>query len=162
MRAAAAFAITSLLVGTAAAEPSAPTPAETQLTVGPPVEVVIPGERPTTNVVALSVTAGLAAVALGLGAAYHIGSRSVANDLAAKEPTGKVWTAEDERDYHRGQDDKTRAETFYAVGGVLLVGAVVAFVVTAPKSRKEVIHPHLSTMVTPTSGGAFISHGWTW
>lgn len=128
---------------------------------GTPHEIVveIPGERSTTNIAVLGGMTGAAAIAGVIGVYFHLDSRSITNDLSSSTTTGKAWTPDDAKKEGQASDDRTRAVVAYSIGGALLVGATVAFILTAPASERRVITPH--TALQPTQGGAVISHWWS-
>ena len=128
---------------------------------GDPHDIVveIPGERSTTNIIVLGGVTGAAAIAGIIGVYFHLDSRTISNDLSSSKATGKAWTPDDVKKESQASDDRTRAAVAYSIGGALLVGAAVAFIVTEPTSEHRIITPH--TAVQPTQGGALVSHWWS-
>jgi hypothetical protein len=123
------------------------------------IVVEIPGERSTTNIAVLGGVTGAAVIAGIVGLYFHLDSRSITNDLSSSKATGKAWTPDDQKKEAQASDDRTRAAVGYSIGGALLVGAAVAFIVTAPDSEHRVITTH--TALQPTQGGAYVSHWWS-
>lgn len=123
------------------------------------IVVEIPGERSTENLAILGGITGGAVLFGALGLYFHLDSRSISDELSASKPTGKPWTAALQNKANQASDDRTRAAVLYSIGGALLVGAVVAYIVTEPASETQVIRPH--TAVQPTQGGALVSHWWS-
>jgi len=127
------------------------------------IVIEVPGERTMDNKLLLGGLAGAGFLVGAVGAYFHLDSRSAANDVSSAKYTGHAWTSEDEALVDRADRSKTRAIVGYSVGGALLIGAVVAFIVTEPRSETTVIHPHGrgSPTLAPTSGGAVLGGMWT-
>ena len=125
---------------------------------GQDIVITTEGERTTTNIAVLASVAGLGTVLGGLGLYFHLDGRSAANNVSATNPTSKPWTAADQSDFDRAHSSRTDAVILYSLGGAMLIGAVVALIVTEPKEQTSVIHPH--TTLSPTPGGAMLGRMW--
>ncbi|MGE5180456.1 MAG: hypothetical protein ACM31C_00255 [Acidobacteriota bacterium] len=146
--------------GTAWTQPAGGPPGET----GRQKDIVIVTEpdRPANNKILLASLAGGAALFGGIGLYFHLDSRSASNDVSAKRSTNTAWTSADAARYDQAHSSATKAEVFYGIGGALLVGAVVTWIVTAPNSETTVIHTGGGTpVVAPTPGGALVGGAWT-
>jgi hypothetical protein len=149
----------------AQAQPSAtepPDPADTPMFKAPTGHdfvVETPEERSTTNIAAIAGIAGAGALVGGLGLYFHLDSRSESNKVTAGVPTSRPWLPADQAAVDQASSDRTKAALCYAVGGALIIGAVVALIVTDPGSTRTVIHPH--TAIAPTPGGAIAMHVWS-
>jgi hypothetical protein len=120
------------------------------------IVVTTPGERTSKNIAIVATIAGAGLVIGGAGVYYNLDSRSAADEVSAHRETSLPWTAQRQATYDRAHDSGVKAEVFYGVGGALLIGAAVAWIVTEPKDETTVIHPHIE--VEP--GGA--TFGGTW
>ena len=126
---------------------------------GKDIVVEVPGERSLTNKLVIGGVAAAAVLAGAIGLHYNLDARSAADEISASLFTGKAWTAEQEALDARASRSSTRAGIGYGVGGALLIGAIVAFIVTDPKSEKSVIRT--SPAVTPLHGGALLGGAWS-
>ena len=159
-------AVLPLLVALASAAHAEPTeppdPADAPMfrpAVGHDIVVETPNERSTTNIASISGAAGLGAALGGLGVYFHLDSKSAANKVTADSPTNRPWLPADQAAVDQASSDRTKAAIFYGVGGALIIGAVVALIVTDPGSTRTVIHPHLA--IAPTPGGAIAMRSWS-
>jgi len=159
-------AVLALLVAatTAAhAQPSEPAdPADTPIfkpSVGHDIVVETQEDRSTANIAAIAGVAGAGALLGGLGVYFHLDSRTQSDKVSAGKPTSRPWSPADQAAGDQAASDRTKAAVFYGVGGALLIGAVVAMIVTDPGSTKTVIHPH--TAIAPTPGGAIAMRSWS-
>ena len=127
------------------------------------VVIEIPGERTTEQKVLVGGLAGAGFLVGALGAYFHNDSRQASNDVGSDTFTGHAWTAEDQALVDQADRSRTRAIVGYSVGGALLIGAIVAYIVTDPPSETAVIHPHGrgSAMLAPTEGGAMAFGTWS-
>ncbi len=125
--------------------------------IGRDIVVRDTGERSQKNVITLAAVAAGGALVGGIGVYYHLDSRDAANAVSADSPTNLAWGAKQQADYDRADSSKLKAEIFYGVGGALLIGAIVGYIVTAPEETTTVIHPHMA----PTQGGAILGAGWS-
>jgi len=126
------------------------------------IVIETPGERSTNTRLFLAGLAGAGALVGGLGVYWHLDSRTAADDLSASKFTGMAWTAEDIALAERADRSKARATIAYSIGGALIVGAVIAFIVTDPPSETIVIKPSRGTpTVAPTEGGAVLGGMWS-
>lgn len=121
------------------------------------IVVTTPGERTTKNIAVLATIAGAGALLGGVGLYFNLDSQSAANDVSAHRPTSLPWTPERQATYDRAHDSGVKAGIFYGVGGALVLGAAIAYIVTEPKAETTVIHPHIE--VGP--GGATLGGTWS-
>jgi hypothetical protein len=129
-----------------------------------PYTVEIPGERSRSNVLKLAGVAGAGVLFGALGVYYNLDSRDASNRVSADSFTAKPWTPAQQADIDRAHDSKIKAGVFYGVGGALIIGAAIAFIITEPKSQIVEIRPHApkaTPTVAPTSGGAILGEMWT-
>lgn len=144
------------------APPPAPVvqePAPIVRTGGRDVTIEVPGERSRNNklIVGGIFAGGVLVSALGLY--YHLDSRDAANEVSADRFNGKAWSDKQVDLVERADRSKTRATVSYVIGGGLLVGAIVAYIVTAPKSETAVIHTGVA--VVPTDDGGMVTRMWS-
>lgn len=125
-----------------------------------PREIVIevPGARSPMNKLALAATLGAGLVASGIGVYFHLDSRSASDDVEAVQFEGEAWTQEEVDLVARAERSRGRAVIGYAVGGALVIGAITAFIVTAPKAERAVIRTGASASLIP--GGAMAVRTW--
>ncbi|MGN6109850.1 MAG: hypothetical protein ACTHU0_32380 [Kofleriaceae bacterium] len=121
----------------------------------------VPGERSTTNKIVLGALAGSAVVLGALGVYYNLDARDAADAISRDHFIGTTWGAAEVGLADRADRSSTRAKVYYGVGGAVLVGTVVAFLITAPKTDQVVIHTTgaLPT-VNPVAGGAVVGSAW--
>lgn len=127
------------------------------------IVIEIPGERTLEQKLLVGGIAGAGALASALGAYFHLDSRDAANEVSSDTYTGHAWTSEDVALVDRADRSRTRAIVGYSIGGTLLVGAIVAFILTDPPSETAVIRPHGrgSATIAPTEGGAMAFGTWS-
>jgi hypothetical protein len=128
-----------------------------------PREIVIeiPGERSTANVVALAGIAGAGAIAGAIGVYFNLDARSAQQDVSADRFLNRPWTQAQVDLVERADRSSTRAGICYGIGGALLLGAAIAFIVTDPKSETSVIRTTRATpTVVPAPGGAVLGGAW--
>ncbi|CAN5880379.1 hypothetical protein BH11MYX3_BH11MYX3_15030 [soil metagenome] len=127
------------------------------------IVIEIPGERSTENKLLLGGLAGAGAIVGAIGAYFHLDSRSASDDVSSSKFTGQAWTPDDQEAFDRADRSRSRAIIGYSVGGVLLAGAVIAYIITEPKSEKVVIRPHGrgSPTIAPAEGGAVLGGMWS-
>jgi hypothetical protein len=136
---------------------------------GKDIVLEIPGERSPKTLAVVGGLVGGALIAGGIGLYYNLDSRSAADAVSAHEPNGRVWTVADQADVTRAHDSGTRAAIGYGIGGALLIGAAVTYILTEPRSEKRIIHPHGTGATAPTpvpsvvpaSGGAVLGGQWS-
>ncbi len=147
--------------GVAAAEPD---PREVAPPPRPrPREIVIeiPGERSLANKLALAGVAGAGLLAGAAGLSFHLDARSAAQDVEAARFTGRAWTEARAELVDRAERSSARAAIGYGVGGALVAGAAVAYILTAPRSETSVIRTtDLTPAVAPVRGGAVLGGTW--
>lgn len=117
-------------------------------------------DRSRNTVIGLAAGAGVTAILAGVGLYYHLDSRDASNQLSAHKATGEVWTAERQDAFDRAHSSAVTAGVFYGIGGAVLIGTIVALVLTEPKEETTVIHPH-TALVAPTQGGAIVGGMWS-
>lgn len=127
------------------------------------IVIEIPGERSRENKLVLGGIAGAGFLAGALGAYFHFDSRAASDDVSADSYTGQAWTSDDEALVERADRSRSRAIIGYSVGGALLIGAAIYYIVTDPGSETAVIRPHGrgSPTVSPTEGGAMLGGMWS-
>lgn len=125
------------------------------------IQVEIPGERSRNNKILVAGIGAAGLLASALGVYWHLDSRDASNEVSADYFTGKAWT-EDKIDLvDRAERSKTRATVAYSIGGALIVGAIVTWIVTAPESEITVIRPG-GVSITPThDGGGMVTRMWS-
>lgn len=116
-------------------------------------------ERSAANIAMVAGIAGAGALAGGIGLYFHLDSKSAADKVSAHRETGTVWTQADQATYQQAHDSGVKAAVFYSIGGALVIGAVVALIVTEPKTETVVIHPR-GPSISPTPGGAMLGGTW--
>lgn len=127
------------------------------------IVIEIPGERTMEQKVLVGGLAGAGVIAGAIGVYFHLDSRDAADEVSSDKFTGHAWTTEDVALVDRADRSRTRAIVGYSVGGALLIGAIVAYIVTDPPSETAIIRPHGkgSAMVTPIEGGAMATGTWS-
>jgi hypothetical protein len=126
------------------------------------VVTVVP-DRDRNNLVLLAGITGAGLVLSAVGVYYNLDSKSAADEVTAKHPTSLPWTADDQAAYDRAHTSGIEAGVFYGLGGAVLVGAIVTYIVTQPKAETTVIHPHYAKAaptVAPAQGGAVLGGAW--
>lgn len=127
------------------------------------IVIEVPGERTSETKLLVGSLAGAGLLVSAIGAYFHLDSRSASDDVSSNKFTGHAWTTEDQDLVDRADRSRSRAIVGYSIGGALLVGAVVAFIITEPRSETAVIHPHgrgSTAIVEPTHGGAVVGGMW--
>jgi hypothetical protein len=122
------------------------------------IRIETPGERSRDNKLMLGGLAGAAALAGGIGLYFHLDSRDAVDQVSANIPTGKPWTPARADLVERAESSRTNAIVAYSIGGAILTGAIVAFIVTEPASETSVIR---TTSIVPARGGAVVTTGWS-
>jgi hypothetical protein len=119
-------------------------------------------DRSSNNKILLASLAGAAVVFGGVGLYYNLDAKSASDQVSAKNVKNTIWTAADQATFDRANSSSTKAEVFYGIGGALLVGAAITFIVTAPKTETTVIHSRTVTpTASPTPGGAMLGGAWS-
>jgi len=148
----------------APAPDAAPAPAPVPRVAGPrPREIVIeiPGERSRTNQLALAAVAGAGVIAGAIGVYFNLDARSAQQDVEGDRFLGQPWTQARAALVERAERSSVRAGVGYGIGGALLLGAAIAFIVTDPKSETSVIRTTRATpTVAPALGGAVLGGAW--
>lgn len=129
------------------------------------IVVTTPGERSPKNITAIVSVTALALVAGLVGLHQHLDGKQAADEVSAQVFTGEVWTREDDILAARADKARNRAIVAYSIGGGLLLGAIIAFIATAPDDVITVIHPRSAARlpsITPIEGGAIASTRWSW
>src|SRR4051812_18107941 len=127
------------------------------------IVIEVPGERTTEQKLMIGGLGGVGLIATVVGVYFHLDSRSASNDVTTDHFTGRAGTAGDTALVDRADRSRSRAIVGYSAGGVLLIAAAVAYILTEPKSETTVIHPHGrgSPSVAPTEGGAVFGGVWS-
>jgi hypothetical protein len=127
------------------------------------IVIEIPGERTMEQKVLVGGLAGAGFLVGAIGAYFHYDSHQASNEVGSDKFTGHAWTSEDRALVDQADRSRSRAIIGYSVGGALLIGAIVAVIITDPPSETAVIHPHGrgSAMLTPTHGGALVGGTWS-
>lgn len=127
------------------------------------IVVTVPGDRDARNIALVAGIAGAGAVFSAIGVYYHLDSKSAADEVSTKHPTNLPWTADDQAAVDRAHGSGIKAGVFYGIGGAVLIGAIVTYIVTEPKSETTVIHPHYAAVpvVAPAPGGAVLGGAWS-
>ena len=130
---------------------------------GDDIVIDVPGERTTENWAVVGGLAGAGVIGGVIGLYFHLDTRSASNSLSSDKYTGHAWTADDQALVDQADRSKTRAIVGYSIGGALLIGAAVVYIVTEPRNEKAIIHPHGrgTPVVAPTAGGALLGGAWS-
>ena len=122
-------------------------------------------DRTQKNVVTLAVGAGASVLIGGVGLYFHLDSRDSANQVSAHKFTGEPWSEDRQALYDDAHSSAVKAGVFYGIGGALLLGTAIAYMVTEPKQETMLIHPHSdpkpTALLAPTRGGALIGGTWS-
>jgi hypothetical protein len=122
-------------------------------------------DRSRANVMGLSLTAGAGAVVGAVGVYFHLDSRDKSDALSAHKLTGLPWTPERQAQYDAAHRSAVTAGVLYGIGGALVLGAAIAFMVTEPKMETITITPHTNpkptALIAPTPGGALVGGMWS-
>jgi hypothetical protein len=121
------------------------------------IVVTTPGERTTKNMAILASIAGAGVLLGGVGLYFNLDAKSASDEVSTHHATALPWTPERQATYDRAHDSSVKAGIFYGVGGAMLLGAAIAFIVTQPKDETTVIHPHIE--VGP--GGTTLGGSWS-
>jgi hypothetical protein len=131
---------------------------------GRDIVVTSQDDRPLGNVIALASVGGASVLAGAVGLYYNLDARSKAQELSAHSFTGQTWDAAHQSDYDEVHSSSVKAGIFYSIGGVLLLGTIIGYIVTEPKTDTTIIHPHVdpkpTALVAPTRGGALVGGTW--
>ncbi|MBX3155097.1 MAG: hypothetical protein KF773_03785 [Deltaproteobacteria bacterium] len=124
------------------------------------VVIDIPGERTTNNKLLLAGIGGAALIAGAIGTYFTLDWKSASDDVAASQPTGEAWTPRHVELVARADRSAGRAGIAYGIGGAFLLGAIVTYIATEPKSTRQII-PTRAPTVTPTQGGMMLGKMWS-
>jgi hypothetical protein len=127
------------------------------------IVVTVPGDRTSQNVGLLAGLAIAGAALASAGVYYNLDSRDAADTVSPKHAINAPWTAEDQATYDRAHSSGIKAGVFYGLGGAVLVGAIVTYIVTAPKTETTIIHPHyarVQPILAPSPTGAIVGGAW--
>lgn len=148
-----------------APEPApAPAPATSDAPVTPAprgrdILIEVPGERTMNNKLVLGGMLAAGVIAGALGVYWHLDSRDASNAVEADEFTGEAWSPAHAAEVDRAERSKTRATVAYSIGGAFVVGTVVAYILSEPKSETTVIRT--GATIAPTRDGAVVSKAWS-
>ena len=122
-------------------------------------------DRSHNNILALSITSGAAVVLGGIGLYFHLDARDRSSEINAHKFTGLPWTDSLQSKYDEASSSSLKAGIFYGIGGALLLGTAIAYMVTEPKQETVLIHPHTdpkpTALVAPLRGGALVGGSWS-
>jgi hypothetical protein len=129
------------------------------------IVIEVPGDRDKRNVAMLAAITGAGVLLSAVGVYYNLDAKTGADEIS-KHPTDTSmltprppWTAADQDTLDRVHASNIKAGVFYGLGGAVLVGAIVTYIVTAPKDERTVIHPHYA--IAPMPGGAMVGGAWS-
>lgn len=128
------------------------------------IVIVTPGERTLENKLLVGGLVAGAALVSGLGLYFHLDGKSASDQVSTDVFGGEEWTADDARLFDQAERSRTRAIVAYSAGGALLIGAVVALIVTEPPSETTVLRPRAVRVVptvAPAAGGAVLGGMWS-
>jgi hypothetical protein len=122
------------------------------------------GERSGKTVAVLAGLAGAGVLLGGIGVYFNLDSRDAADSVSQHRFVHAPWDATRQAAYDRAASSGTDAKIAYGIGGALLVGAIIGYIVTEPATETTVIHPR--GWVTPTAsltpgGGAMVGGTWS-
>ena len=122
-------------------------------------------DRSRANVMGLSIAGGAGLLLGAVGLYFHLDSRDLSGSVSTQKFTGEAWTPERQATYDSANRSATVAGVFYGIGGAVLLGTAIAYMVTEPKMETMVIRPHTSpkptALVAPTRGGALVGGTWS-
>ena len=127
-----------------------------------PITIVSPGERSTNTKLILAGIAGAGLLAGASGLYFHLDSRSKSDEIGTQKFTGKAWSPALQAIADDANSSRTAAIVGYSLGGALLIGAAVYWIVTDPPDETIVIHPtSAQPAVVPVPGGAVLGGTWS-
>ena len=127
------------------------------------IVITVDGDRSAPNIALLAGIAGAGVLLSGLGLYYNLDSRNAAAEVSPKHPTNTPWTQAQVDEVDRAHSSGIKAGVFYGLGGAVIIGAIVTYIVTQPKSETTVIHPHyagVQPLIAPTPTGAMVGGAW--
>ena len=124
------------------------------------ITVEIPGERSQNNKILVASLGAASVIAGALGVYWHLDSRDASDQVSADTFTGEAWTDDKIDLVDRADRSKTRATIAYSIGGALLVGTIVTWIVTAPESETAIIRTG-GLGVAPTQDGGMVTRMWS-
>jgi hypothetical protein len=124
------------------------------------ITIEIPGERTRDNKLLLAGLGAAAVLVSGLGVYWHLDSRDASDEVSSDELTGKAWTETQVALVDRADRSRTRAIVAYSLGGALLIGTLVTYIVTEPESTTSVIHTGVAIAPAEHGSGGTISKLW--
>lgn len=136
-------------------------PREEQPTVIPQrsreIKIEVPGERSRDNMLLVGGLAAGGLLVSALGVYWHLDSRDAADQINADDVTGHAWGQAQVDLEDRANRSRTRAIISYSIGGALLVGTLVTYIVTSPRSETTVIR----TGFAPVEHGGVVTRMWS-
>jgi hypothetical protein len=127
------------------------------------IVITVPGDRDSRNLGMLAAITGAGVLLSAAGVYYNLDAKTAADEVTVKHPTSLPWTADEQATLDRVHSSNIKAGIFYGLGGAALIGAIVTYIVTAPKSETTIIHPHYAATPTiaPAQGGAVLGGAWS-
>lgn len=125
------------------------------------IKIEVPGERSRNNKLVIGGVAAAGAIVSLLGVYWHLDSRDASNEVSADAFTGKAWGDDEIALVDRAERSKTRAIVAYSIGGAMLVGAVAAWIFTAPRSETAIIRTGVIVTPPDRGGGGVVSKMWS-
>ena len=127
------------------------------------IHITVEGDRSHENKLELAGIAAAGVLLGGIGVYYNFDSKDAADSISPKHATNTPWTADDQATYDRAHSSAIKAGVFYGLGGAVLIGAAVMYIITTPKPETTTIHPHYSKVqpiVAPTPTGGLVGGAW--
>jgi hypothetical protein len=125
------------------------------------ITIEVPGERSRDNKLLVGGLAAGGVLVSALAVYWHLDSRDASNEVSADEPTGKAWTDEQLGLVDRADRSRTRAIVAYSLGGAILIGTIVTYIITAPKSETTVIHTGVAVGPVEHGNGGMVTKLWS-
>jgi hypothetical protein len=121
----------------------------------------VPGERSRDNKLLVGGLAAGGLLVSALGVYWHLDARDASSAVESAEFTGKAWTAEQVGLVDRADRSRTRAIVAYSLGGAILIGTIVTYIITAPKSETTVIRTGVAVAPVEHGSGGMVTRMWS-